>query len=168
MGYISGWAGGAAGLLLITLSVTRAVFAQPTDTSTTIVLDWTEIFDRSSPNPRTGIISNKTMTVVLKGGNRISQSYNARSGKFSKGNTAELQLGSGWQVEAENVLTHRLDYPNHVRVMTVRVNDGACSLVVTHDLKSGQSIYRYPMISQPGRIGTYSRIATQSAGCSIK
>ncbi len=168
MHYISGWAGVAAGLLVTTLLMTGPVFAQSADASTTIILDWIEVFDRSSPNPRSGIISNKTMTVVLTGGNRISQSYNTRSGKYTKGNTAELQLGSGWQVAAENVLTHRLDYPNHVRVITVRVNDRACSLAVTHELKSGQSVYRYPMISQPGRIGTYSRIATQSASCSIK
>jgi hypothetical protein len=142
-------------------------FAQAA-TATTIHLVWTEVVDRTTPDPHVGIKTRKTMTVSLQADGKISQESESRSGQFNSHATSTTKLGGDWRVEAGNVLQRLDDYPNHVRVMRVTV-DGRnfCSLSVTHELKAGRTTYSYPMISRPGQHGTYSRIATQSTSCSI-
>lgn len=148
---------------LLSTSIARA------EPATTIRLNWTEVFDRISPDPRTGIKSTKNMTVTLHGGREISQAYDTSAGRYTRSSVRSTQLGNDWRVGSNNVLVRTDNFPNHLRVMTVRVDGrSSCSLSVTHELKSGRTIYLYPMLSRPGQTGSYSRIVAQSANCSIK
>lgn len=156
----------AVGILLATAP--GQVGAQSLDPTTTLQLAWTERFDRISPNPKNGILTRKAMTLTLEGGNRLAQSFSTRSGRYRKNTERRQQLGKGWRVASENVLVRTENYPNHVRVMTVRVDGKSCSLGVAHELKGGHSTYIHPMLSRPGEKGVYSQISTQSATCSIR
>ena len=155
------------GLALLLASLPTIAAAQ-SDGATTIDLVWTEVFDRTKPNPRVGIQTRKTMTITLQGEKEITQTMESRAGRFNRSSSSTTQLGGGWRVASENVLVRTEEYPHHARVMTVTVDGRLCSLTVVHQLKAGQSIYLHPMLSRPGQTGTYSKIATQSASCAIR
>ena len=145
---------------------TTAEVATAGDT-TTVQLDWTEIFDRVSPNPKDGIRVRKQATLSLSGGNQIAEAQSSVAGKYNANSSWTDTLGGRWRVGENNSLVKRQDYPHHARTMTVRVEGRSCSLTVTHDLKAGFSDYVHPMLSRPGQNGIYSRIATVSASCSV-
>lgn len=135
--------------------------------TTTVQLDWTEIFDRVSPSPKDGIRTRKQATLSLSAGNQIAEAQSSVSGKYNASSSRTDTLGGRWRVGQGNSLVKRQDYPHHTRTMTVRVEGRSCSLTVTHNLKVGFSDYVHPMLSRPGQNGIYSRIATVSASCSI-
>lgn len=147
-----------------------ALSAAPATASdaTTLQLDWTEVVDRVSPNPQSGIVTRKRSSVSLAGTNQISEQRSSTSGRFSSGAAISDRLGGGWRVGNENSLIKSEDYPHHTRTMTVRVSGNSCRLEVAHTLKPGFTDYVYPMLSRPGQQGTYSRIATLSTACSIR
>lgn len=136
--------------------------------ATTVQLEWTEIVDRVSPNPRSGIITRKQASLSLSGQNQVAESRSSVSGRFGSRAATSGRLGGGWRVGENNSLVKSEDYPHHTRTMSVTVSGSSCRLEVTHRLKAGFTDYVYPMLSRPGQHGVYSRLATQSTACSIR
>jgi hypothetical protein len=133
----------------------------------TIRLSYVESFDRISPNPVNGVSLAKHMVLTLDGRNSITENWSAAGGKERWSWKENAILGQGWRVIGPNTIGRTDRFPNHTLTMRVTVNGRECSFSVSHNLRSGAPYYVWPMLSQPGRAGHYSRLQALNPTCRI-
>jgi hypothetical protein len=153
--------------LVVCLYAAENALGQTSDT-TTIRLVWLESFDRISPNPQSGISQTKNLTLTLRGDRRAEESYSLSSGNFSARWKEGAPLGQGWRVAGPNTLTRNDRFPNHTTAMKIIVTGKSCTFSISHNLRKGAPYFLWPMTSQPGRAGRYSRIEAGNTRCSIE
>lgn len=134
---------------------------------TKIELDWEEILDRVSPALESNIRVARHVSLALNGGKKIDTATSNISGKYQNKFQNKATLGEAWHVGSGNTLVRTDVYPHHVRIVTVQVQSNSCSLSVNYELKNGFKNYTTTMLSRPGQMGIYSRIAASNPRCSI-
>lgn len=145
------------------------IAASAQDSSATrIHLSWSEFFDRTSPNPVNNVQLNKRLTLVLEGGSRISEKWNAAAGNESYRWKEGATLGQGWRVLSRNEISRTDHYPNHTVNLKVSLSGNSCTFAISFNLKPGARDFINPMLSQPGRAGRYSRYSAGFPQCRIE
>jgi hypothetical protein len=136
---------------------------------TKITLTWTESFDRIEPQPQKNILLQRKSTLVLNNSKTVDQRLQTSYGGAVRWDgTFQSNLGKEWRVVGPNVLRRTDRFPNNVQILQVTVNGNTCTLTITHTLASGAPYYIFPMVSQPGKAGHYSRIEASNPVCKIE
>src|SRR5215470_5633234 len=151
-------------LLALNLLTATSVYAD-----TTIRVSWTETFDRISPDPTPGISQTKNLSLTLQDNKMAAESYSLTAGRnFAKSWTTSASLGRGWKVASANSLVRIDSFPNLTTVMRIVVTGNTCTFSISHTMKPGAEYFLWPMSSQPGRAGRYTRLRASSTTCSIQ
>lgn len=158
----------SASVLAVILSLAAHATSEAAG-ATKITLTWTETMDRIEPLPMKNIVLQRNTTLVLNSGKtidtRTQTSYSSTvkwDDKFSAG------LGKEWRVVGPNQLQRVDQFPNNVQIRQITVNGNTCTFTITHTLASGAPYYVFPMVSQPGKAGHYSRFAVSNPTCRIE
>jgi hypothetical protein len=154
-------------LIAIVCSIAPAI-GEPSGV-TKITLTWTDSMDRIEPQPQKNILLQRNGTLVLNNGKTIDQrTQTSYGGSVRWDNTFQTSLGKDWRVVGPNVLRRTDKFPNNVQIQQVTVNGNTCTLTITHKLASGAPYYIFPMVSQPGKAGHYSKFEVFNPVCKIE
>ena len=155
----------ALGLCIAFWSTTTPTRSQNSG-SLRIEIQWAETLDRIDPAPQTNIYVKHRIELVLDG-NKVQQSTSDDSGYHRKDYLSAAPLGGIWKVGLGNTVRRVDDHPTYVRTIVIRVAGRSCTASVRNERKPGSRVYQMGMLSRPGTTGTYSRLETSSASCTI-
>lgn len=136
-----------------------------------IVVKWEEVQHEVRPRPGNTWRVEKAVRLTLLGGNQISDSFTATSGRRSVGSEssgqfrASLRGTASWQVQDSRTLVRTSNLPQHTEIIRVTVGpDKKCSAQISYHLKSGFHEYRMQSI----RLGVplyFTSVSAEQISC---
>jgi hypothetical protein len=152
---------------------TRLSAAQ--DGVVTIRVSYSYRVDRIRPEPESGILQNRSLSMVLSGPKDIEEHWAEQSPRRRYQSTSRRVLGGGdsetggrWHVLGPKRLVRQIDYPQNWTIITIAVGgEKSCSATIGHVLKPGYREFTFPRVGDR-RIAYFTQPRVVESSCQIE